>query len=1384
MSADRPTTDQNNEQPPATSSSHDHADEEEEDDEDEEEEEPKLKYDKVTAHLSNVYRNGDSTSTFTVIGDKLVVGTHNGSVHVLELPTLQPLRTYHTTRHATVTSISISPTPLPLAHVRSENRREATPSLAHGKTISHSQGTAKARATRTHPPQSIPATPNNQIYIATSLLDGYVCISSLTDVKDVQLRNFGRPVQAVALSPDYKNDRTYLSGGLAGNLILTVGGKIGASTDANTNSAAAAASGWLGSIGLGAQNGKDTILHSGEGSIGTIKWSLSGKWVVWVNEEGIKLMRSNIKLGSEDSENAWKRVAHAARPNNKIWREMAGVWKARAEWVDDRKLESDELVYGTNTPVVNGNGSVSVEKKAKKFEKLVVGWGDKAWVLHVHEGGNAPGRRAGEKQVGSVDMEHTLQFTDCILSGISLYTPSTLAVLAYRTKDDNDRPIHTTDSDANPTTSRKSKHRRTGLAPELRLININDGAEMDVDELSNLSRFEALSAQDYHLGMLYVPPPISEESVAEQRGALEAVWQVSGGRYAQRMFSSSASVLSRSSSDRDETGRVGTVASPRSSIHGVTYMPARRQLEANRFLVESGLKLFIQSPYDCVLATKRDLSDHLDWRLKHADYAGAWQLLDEHPAAVDSSEEDHQSLSSLPESPSRPRQSLADFFGDDISGTGDSGGARSPHSAAQKEKRRISDLWLQQLVDDEQWEEAGIVAGKVLGTSSRWAHWVWTFAQAQKFDEITPYIPSTQLSPHLPSMVYDVLLGHYVAEDRVRMSKLLETWDPELFDVSSVIAAIENQLDGHEVAEDTVEDGIEGRDWRLLVEALAKLYLASGRAQDALRCYVRSQNADAAMDLIRGENLLNSIADDIPSLLTLRITREQMNSNLPLSDMEAGSSEVVRLLIEEAHRGTVMPEVVIKQLKRKGPTYRPFLFFYLRSLWHGPSEQDSRLPRRKFHREIFEGHALVEDHGDLAIELFAEYDRDLLMTFLQTANTYDYEKAAQICEHRDYIPELIHICSQTGQTDRALTLIIERLGDVSQAIAFAKENSDLWDDLLDYSMNKPSFIRGLLEEVGTAVDPVQLLRRIPEGLEIPGLRAGIQRMIREYEIQHSISEGVAKVLSGEVGMGMDTLRAGRKKAVHFDVVHETSDDVDLAVRDIPTTLPPDGEFSPSVRRSLDPSQPIKPGHCVGCGEAFHEHELEPLIGFACGHVYHLTCLLRANPETESDDTIDELLGQLGYDRGKRPNTDLEEVGVRSVGAKNLRVHPGWNDCLDEVYISTHTSFDVNQNVVSSSARNRESSLAFLTHLILAVVYAAHTGLFPGCHGVAYLYLLQLAGTRHESILRHRLAKQLEFLETVHVQNYPESPQVGSFPLYTIRIMPQGERTPAAHGDAT
>ena len=374
-----------------------------EDEEDEEDSEPYLKYTKLTGNLGAIFRGKDSASATLVSGGKFIVGTHNGSIYVFAIPSLETLRTYKA-HSASVTAISISPyapslTVRDFASVNQDHapERPATPqrTATAASFASASPGSPKPKKAR-QPTLGVPHKSAGSIHIATSSIDGHVCVSSLLDEKDVTLRNFARPVQAVAVSPDYRSSRSYLSGGLAGQLILSSGGRQGASENANTINAAAAASGWLGQIGLGSSSGRDSILHQGEGAISAISWSLGGHFIAWANETGIKIMRSNIGLGSEDSELAWRRIGHIDRPQGGVWKEDGLLWQARLQWIDETSLAKSE-----DGSVVSNGTKIS----EKKTEKLLAGWGDTVWMLHVYREGSAA-RSGSSKGFKKPDIIH------------------------------------------------------------------------------------------------------------------------------------------------------------------------------------------------------------------------------------------------------------------------------------------------------------------------------------------------------------------------------------------------------------------------------------------------------------------------------------------------------------------------------------------------------------------------------------------------------------------------------------------------------------------------------------------------------------------------------------------------------------------------------------------------------------------------------------------------------------------------------------------------------------------------------------------------------------------------------------------------------------------
>lgn len=565
---------------------------------------------------------------------------------------------------------------------------------------------------------------------------------------------------------------------------------------------------------------------------------------------------------------------------------------------------------------------------------------------------------------------------DCIISGISLYTQNLVLVLAYCLPDEDEEEEghspprgHKDMLSSGSEPSGGIRRRQNNPPPELRLIDLTSQAEIGMDSLT-LSRFERLSSNDYHLGVLPAQTVAAAES---SRSALEALAGLGSDMLNVALnpislFSSSASVRSKDSNEGASAFRV----------HAASVFSRTGRGAVHPNLTKPGIKIFIHSPYDCILATKRDLGDHLTWLLDHQDYQKAWELVDEHPEIMTAAPAP-ETTSLSPEQ----TQSTDEFYDDSASATEE--GLRSFYSSAEKEKRRIGELWIQELVEAGDWTRAGQICGKVLGTPDRWEKWVWTFAGAHKFDEIVDYIPTERTRPPIPGTIYEVVLGHYLQTSKPQFRDLLERWSPDLFEITTITTALEDQLKYRDVREDSVEDGEAGRDWRIVMESLAKLHEANGRNREALKCYIKLQDADAAMRLIKDGHLADAVADDIPSFIGLRVPHA---SKMTRDELEDATSEAITLLVDEAQHGLVKPDVVVTQLQNNKLDL--YTFFYLRGLWRGEGFHEHAGESKA--RLVTDSQSLVDNFADLAVHLFAIYEQSLLMNLLKTSTAYTFEK--------------------------------------------------------------------------------------------------------------------------------------------------------------------------------------------------------------------------------------------------------------------------------------------------------------------------------------------------------------------------------------------------------
>lgn len=752
-----------------------------------------------------------------------------------------------------------------------------------------------------------------------------------------------------------------------------------------------------------------------------------------------------------------------------------------------------------------------------------------------------------------------------------MYSAKLLLVLAYLESENSD-------VEEQP----QSSHRHKAAEPELRLIDLETQEEVSADTLS-VTRYQNLASSDYHMGIMR-PPRITAAAV--QRGALGALGTglLDATLYPARLFTSNASI--RSSGSNGDKGSERVAASfMSSSVPGSSTTPK----EVQTLSTAKGLKVFVHSPYDCIAAMTRDLSDHLAWLESHQKYEEAWNLVDQNPGILNPPETQLEGFA-------RSQTSLAEFYADDSSSVTTVG---QPLTAnARNEKRRIGELWIEQQIQNNGWATAGKICAQVLDVPDRWEYWIWKFIEAGKYDEIAQYIP-VNMRPPLTSTIFDAFLEHYVSHDLQTFEHLLSQWPSELFHIAQAISNIEGRLESEKMTSDS-------NDWQTLMGSLGKLFLANGQHREALRCYIRLQDAEEALRLISEYRLADAISDDILNFILLRVSKYQM-AKAPISELELATAESISILVREAYNGIVHPKTVVSQLDTASG--RLYLFFYLRALWKGeahPSKAEGKPQLRGRGRHARdaaeklaadEGRSLVEPFADIALDLFADYDRQLLMDFLQASTAYSFDEACRICEEKHYTSELIYLLSKTGQTKRALNLILSDLNDVSQAINFAKsqDDPDLWEDLLSYSMDKPVFIHALLTEAGTSIDPIKLVRRIPSGLEIEGLRDGLTRLLRDHDIQASISQGAAKVLQGEVAIGMDALRRAQRRGIKFAVRISSeersvleksagSEDADNVATETVNDDVLSSTTGPTAR-----SRRVPPGQCGGCLQPFHEN---------------------------------------------------------------------------------------------------------------------------------------------------------------------------------------------------
>ena len=425
-------------------------------------------------------------------------------------------------------------------------------------------------------------------------------------------------------------------------------------------------------------------------------------------------------------------------------------------------------------------------------------------------------------------------------------------------------------------------------------------------------------------------------------------------------------------------------------------------------------------------------------------------------------------------------------------------------------RRDVGCKYLDHLVSQRKFAVAASMMKDLLeGSSALWERWIFDFARLRELHTLAPHIPTSK--PTLKASVYEMILRVFMTNpsDHGRFVATIQSWPRGIYSTRTVIESARQRINS-------------GGDSALLREALAELYMMEGRRDLALGIFLQLQRP-GLFGFIETHNLVPAVSDKVVLLMQLDANRA---TTLLLDN------------IDEIPPGKVVTQLSKAQIP--AGIQRRLLHTYLNALY------------------VRDSVAGAEFH-ELQVPLYAEFDPKKLMGFLSGSAHYPLEAAYEICESRNLVREQVYLLGRMGKSKRALGLIMEKLGDIGQAIGFVQSeqhasDDELWDALIDYSLNSPKLVGALLSEMGgrhasaSHLDPIRLIKRIPPGMPVPGLRDSMTSILSDCRAELALHQSCRNMIRSDCLTLHQRLSIEARRGVLVKVVMSIIEEEQLAVQ--------------------------------------------------------------------------------------------------------------------------------------------------------------------------------------------------------------------------------------------
>ncbi|EOD17489.1 vacuolar protein sorting 41 [Emiliania huxleyi CCMP1516] len=477
----------------------------------------------------------------------------------------------------------------------------------------------------------------------------------------------------------------------------------------------------------------------------------------------------------------------------------------------------------------------------------------------------------------------------------------------------------------------------------------------------------------------------------------------------------------------------------------------------------SEMTAYVVAPHDIVVARSFSWDDRIAWLLSSGRFELALTLASRHTASLSRHTPlaiAEQYAASLLEAPHAAPASCAP--GSSTPAPADGGTARGGEvggagSAGLRAEGADSDSGsgLSQSEQGGELEAPASVAARVLASqlgndAARWLRWLRRFAAVgavRWLVEAVPVRPPLQGAGGSASDVYESALELLMREAPAEALAYLRSWHPSLWR-EPVLALL----------------AVSRREVGVALDLL--LSLPAGQAD--VFVFLSQQGAHA----LALHRLLDLARLSWPRTLALLLARS--DSSFP-------------------------PAAVVPQLEA-APCEPPAL--WLHEYLHGLLECNP---------------AAAAPFAPRQVELYAALAPQQLLPFLRSSSGYEPEAALDVAKEHGLVDAQIYLLAQQGAARAALSLALGDGRDLGAALKLVTESGEeeLWPLLLDEAVASPALTQELLLRVCRppllAIDPLALLRRLPEGERIDGLRKHLTRLLRQVAEHEGLSRGAAAI---------------------------------------------------------------------------------------------------------------------------------------------------------------------------------------------------------------------------------------------------------------------------------